>query len=111
MGDARVLLACTMQAATEGESSLAEESSSERVQAEILRLLARRNPESTICPSEVARAVAPDHWRTLMPVVRKAACALTLAGTIEITQRGQAIVPDGTWRGAIRLRRAHFTAK
>jgi len=33
-----------------------------------LALLARRAPGATICPSEVARAIAPD-WRGAMPAV------------------------------------------
>jgi hypothetical protein len=39
--------------------------------AETLSLLARREPDATICPSEVARAIAPD-WRGAMPEVHAA---------------------------------------
>ncbi len=40
-----------------------------------LSLLARRSAGATICPSEVARAIAPD-WRGAMPDVHAAIDAL-----------------------------------
>ena len=36
----------------------------------ILELLAQRDAGGTICPSEAARAVAPDDWRPLMQPAR-----------------------------------------
>ena len=47
----------------------------EAVEAEIFELLARRAPGASICPSEVARALAsaPSDWRALMPQVREVA--------------------------------------
>ncbi|MFO6465714.1 DUF3253 domain-containing protein [Jannaschia sp. KMU-145] len=67
------------------------------IAAEITRQTAARAP-NTICPSEVARALAED-WRPLMPRVR------AVAGTmpeIVATQRGDPVDPV-TARGAIRL--------
>jgi hypothetical protein len=68
----------------------------------ILELLARRAPAS-ICPSEVARAVAPADWRPLMPQVRAAAARLASAGRIRVTQ-GAHEVDAIAARGPIRLR-------
>lgn len=72
----------------------------------LLRLLAGRAEASTICPSEVARALSRDDWRALMPRVRRVASALALQGRVDVLQRGQAVDPQGPWRGPIRIRRA-----
>jgi hypothetical protein len=72
----------------------------------ILDLLARRDPGTTICPSDAARAMGGDDgFRPLMPVVRDAARKLVAEGRIEVTQRGRPVDLDGA-RGAIRLRSA-----
>ena len=73
------------------------------VEDTILALLARRDPDKTICPSEAARALAED-WRPLMPEVREAAYAMADRGELEVTQKGE-VVDGRTARGAIRLRR------
>lgn len=72
---------------------------SERIRAAILDLALQRGREKSLCPSEVAKALAPD-WRSLMPEVRAVA-----AGMPEIiaTQRGVEVDPV-TARGPIRLR-------
>lgn len=75
-----------------------------------LALLGSRARTATICPSEVARAVAgPDAdeaaWRALLEPARMAARRLVAGGAIEITQGGRVVDPS-TARGAIRLRRA-----
>jgi hypothetical protein len=77
--------------------------SDDRLAAAILGLLAQRRPGATICPSEVARAEAPEDWRPLMPHVRTAAARLAAAGRIEVTQGGVVIDPR-TAHGPIRLR-------
>jgi hypothetical protein len=78
-----------------------------RLEQEILRLLAQRGTGQTICPSEVARVAArsdnPVAWEPLMDPVRKAALALVAARRIVITQRGR-IVDGATATGPIRLR-------
>jgi hypothetical protein len=70
----------------------------------ILDLLEQRAP-STICPSDVARAVGPeDGWRELMQPVRDAAGRLAARGEVEVTQRGEVVDVD-TARGPVRIRR------
>ncbi len=68
----------------------------------ILRLLAARS--GTICPSEAARAVAPDDWRSVMDDVRAAGAALAAHGEIVVTQRGRPVDP-ATATGPIRYGR------
>lgn len=76
----------------------------------ILEMLAARAATSTICPSDVARAVAPenDEWRALMEPVRRAARRLVASGEVEITQRGSVVDPS-TAKGPIRIRRRRRT--
>lgn len=69
----------------------------------ILELLASRAATSTICPSDVARQVAPDDWRPLMDPVRDAAQRLVDRGVVEITQKGE-VVELATVKGPIRIR-------
>lgn len=71
----------------------------------VLDLLGRRDAGATVCPSEVARALAPAAWRPLMPAVRDAARALALQHRVEVTQRGAVLDPALPWRGPVRLRR------
>ncbi|MEL6585549.1 MAG: DUF3253 domain-containing protein [Pseudomonadota bacterium] len=73
------------------------------IAAEIRRHVTARAPK-TICPSEVARALAVD-WRPLMPRVRAVAARLP---EVEATQKGQVVDPVQA-RGAIRLRLAAQT--
>ena len=72
-----------------------------RIRAEILARVEARGPGRTICPSEVARALAED-WRPLMPGVRAEAARLAAEGRITVTQRGHAVDPE-TARGPMRL--------
>ena len=67
-------------------------------------LLDARRPGATICPSEAARAVAPEGWRELMPEARAAAGRLAARGAVEVTQGG-AVVDVATARGPVRIRR------
>ena len=68
-------------------------------------LLARRRPESSLCPSEVARELSPKKWRALMPVVRAEAARLAERGELRVTQ-GDREVHALDARGPIRLRHA-----
>ncbi|ANS27448.1 hypothetical protein WSS_A21254 [Rhodococcus opacus M213] len=79
--------------------------SDSELEERIRALLDARSASSSICPSDVARAVAPDDWRPLMEPVREAARRLADAGEVEVTQRG-AVVDPGSARGPIRIRRA-----
>jgi Protein of unknown function (DUF3253) len=71
----------------------------------ILGLLRQRPAESSICPSDAARAARPDGWRALMPGVREAAGRLAARGDVDVTQRGR-VVDIATARGPVRIRRA-----
>ena len=71
------------------------------LEAAILTLLDGRR--GTICPSEVARALAND-WRPLMEPVRDAVRRLVAHDLVVVTQRGRA-VDANTARGPIRIRR------
>jgi hypothetical protein len=75
------------------------------IAAEILRQTAERGMEKSICPSEVARALAGgEDWRPLMGRVRQAAIALSREGSVEILRKGKPVPPEEV-RGVIRLRR------
>ncbi len=76
--------------------------SREKLETEILRQTSSRGVESSICPSEVARALAED-WRPLLTPVRQAAVALLRAGRIEILRKGKPVAAEDV-RGVIRLR-------
>lgn len=77
----------------------------DEIRATIDRLLDERAADATICPSEVARALAPDPaWRELMERVRRVAATEQAAGRLEFRQRGEAVDPAGA-RGPIRLAR------
>ena len=74
------------------------------VEAQIFALLARRKLHTTICPSEVARALASEGgaWRQHMPHVRQVAQALAQQHRLRATRGG---VPVGAKApgGPIRL--------
>lgn len=73
------------------------------VRAETLTLLARRAADSTVCPSEVARAIAaaagkPD-WRGEMPAVHAAIDRLVADGLVRLSWKGEAMpARDGPYR-------------
>jgi Protein of unknown function (DUF3253) len=73
----------------------------------VLDLLERRAATSSICPSDVARALSGDEdgWRALMPIVRQVAARLAREETVLITQGKAPLDPESTIRGPIRLRR------
>ena len=58
--------------------------------AATLSLLARRAPDATICPSEVARAIAPD-WRGAMPAVHAAIDGLVRDGLVRLSWKGRSL--------------------
>ena len=73
------------------------------IEATILDLTAARGPDKSICPSEVARALRPDAWQSMMTEIRRAAIGLVQAGRIDILRKGRP-VPPAEVRGVIRLR-------
>lgn len=56
-----------------------------------LALLAARAPGATICPSEVARAIAGDGeaWREAMPTVHAAVDTLVAEGRVRLSWKGE----------------------
>ena len=76
--------------------------SPEAIQAEILQQVSARGAGKSICPSEVARALAPEAWRPLMGPVRREAAALAGAGRLHILRKGKPVAP-AEMRGVIRL--------
>lgn len=65
-----------------------------------LLLLAARASAATICPSEVARAVASgDRWRDVMPTVHDAIDGLVAEGRIQLSWKGRWLARrDGPYR-------------
>jgi sarcosine oxidase gamma subunit len=74
------------------------------LEAAINDLLDARAATSSTCPSEAARAVAPDDWRPLMEPARRAARRMVARGEVQITQGGTVVDPS-TAKGPIRIRR------
>ncbi|CAH0185166.1 DUF3253 domain-containing protein [Microbacterium foliorum] len=62
----------------------------ERIAATI-RALTRKRDGSSICPSDVARAIGGDSWRALMPEVRRVASILADSDEIVVTQKGETV--------------------
>ncbi|WP_419808778.1 DUF3253 domain-containing protein [Sphingomonas sp.] len=58
-----------------------------------LALLARRAPDATICPSEVAKALVAGAagWREAMPAVHAAVDALVAEGEVRLSWKGAAL--------------------
>ncbi len=69
----------------------------------IFALLREREPGKTICPSEVARKLAPRQWKSLMPSVREVAARLAHEGRLVATQKGK-VVDALSAHGPIRLK-------
>lgn len=77
----------------------------DQVREAINSLLDKRHPPATACPSEVARALAPENWRPLMPQVRAVALAMAKNGTLDVRQGGCTVEPHTVPHGPIRLGR------
>ncbi|MGB0722585.1 MAG: DUF3253 domain-containing protein [Gammaproteobacteria bacterium] len=65
-------------------------SDTEQTQALIVRMVSERGPDKTLCPSEVARALAgtAGDWRQRMDEVHQAVLALHAIGVIRVSQKG-----------------------
>jgi hypothetical protein len=81
-------------AAGAARSALGGGPAATRLRAAILALARHRGPNSSICPSDAARAVGGDDWQELTAQSRSIAFALAHDGDVEITQRGAVIDPD-----------------
>lgn len=66
----------------------------------VLALLAQRRAGATICPSEVARIIAPGAgWRTAMPAVHAAVDRLHDEGAVRLSWKGRSLPQrDGPYR-------------
>lgn len=73
------------------------------IRASIRELLSERADSATVCPSEVARAVKPQGWRALMPLVRDVAREMAREGDVVVTQKGKPLPLDEAWRGPVRF--------
>jgi hypothetical protein len=73
-----------------------------KIRKRILELTEEVAAGKTICPSEVARDLWPDDWRSHMEEVRDVASELQSEGKIEISQKGEVVTPPFT--GPIRLK-------
>jgi Protein of unknown function (DUF3253) len=75
------------------------------LEATLLRLVAARGPDKTICPSEAARELAGpsgDAWGALMPATRRIAVRLANEGRISILRKGKPVDPND-FKGVYRL--------
>lgn len=72
------------------------------IEKKLVEMLVARGMSASICPSEVARALA-DEWEPLMEPVRMAARRMVARGEAEITQKGSVVDPS-TAKGPIRVR-------
>ena len=72
-----------------------------RIGAMIAAMLAARRPDATLCPSEVARALAGEDgdWRARMEEVHAAVDGLVAAGAVRLSWKGAAMaVRSGPYR-------------
>lgn len=72
------------------------------VREAILALTQARGVGKTICPTEAAQAVSPEHWRKLLPEVRAEAVRLAMGGQIAIFRKGKPVDPED-FKGVYRL--------
>ena len=75
--------------------------SARQIDACIRELASMRAPKS-ICPSDVARSLAPENLRPLMQLVRARASYLAERGEVFVTQRGK-VVDVSAARGPVRI--------
>lgn len=71
----------------------------------IIELIGQRATDKTICPSEVARALAGNNeqeWRLLMKPIRARAIALATEGRIVIRRKSKVVDPND-FKGIYRL--------
>ncbi len=94
----------TGPAAGRAKIALGNGSTADRLRAAILALAGHRGPDSSICPSDAARAIGGQDWRDLTEQSRRIAFELACGSDVEITQRGAAVDPNRPPRGPIRIR-------
>ena len=82
------------------------------IEAVMLALVAAREADKTICPSEVARHLGgpdPDEWRRLMLPVRHVAVRLAKQGQVAILRKGVPIADLDGFKGVYRIGRPRDT--
>jgi hypothetical protein len=75
------------------------------IAALIAAMVAERGADKTVCPSEVARAIAGSDetkWRLLMHPIRTEAVKMAKAGAVTIRRKGRVVDPDA-FKGIYRL--------
>lgn len=70
-----------------------------------IRALLRKRDGRTICPSDAARVVGGDGWRTRMDQVRAVAADLARRGELVVTQKGRPVDLGAGVKGPVRLAR------
>lgn len=82
-------------------------SSHSQIRETVLRMLDERAAPKTVCPSEVARALAgPDEkiWRLLMHPIRRAVVELAAEGRVGVYRKGRPVDPQD-FKGIYRIGR------
>lgn len=74
------------------------------IREEILNQVTACGAGRSISPSDVARALRPDGWQSLLTRVRREAVVLAREGRIDILRKGRPADPEAEIRGVIRLR-------
>jgi hypothetical protein len=70
--------------------------------AATIRALTRKRDPSSICPSDVARTIGAESWRSRMDDVRRVADELAEKGEIVVTQKGEPVRIEDA-RGPVRI--------
>lgn len=76
-----------------------------KIEETITQLITQRGTDKTICPSEVARAIAGKNekeWRLLMKPIRMVAVHMAKQGKLSIMRKGKHVNPDD-FKGIYRL--------
>jgi len=77
------------------------------IETAILAHVAALGPDKTVCPSEVAKALAgqatDSEWRAWLKPVRATAVALATAGHIGVYRKGKPVADPSGVKGVIRL--------
>lgn len=74
----------------------------EAIEKTILAMATNRGTDKTICPSEVARAMFGEKWRSQMQTVRDAAFNLAAENKVTVMQKGKKVDPEHL-KGPIRI--------
>ncbi|WP_316798361.1 DUF3253 domain-containing protein [Pedobacter frigidisoli] len=73
------------------------------ISSTILSTAAKRGPEKSTCPSEIARMLFPNDWRKQMKAVLDTAIELHRQGKVVITQKGIPVEVDHI-KGPVRIK-------